>query len=162
MRSSRALRGVSLRGPPIAGQAAPSPRPSVPRAPYAPHVRPRTPAGVIPGRGPSPDPAARRCTLMVAFWRDLRCRAPCDGQLGAAMPMPRPPPAESHADNGGGCSGSGAAWLQMLAPLPGAAAWAAGPAPATVVPAAFAPVWEPLEPGGSAKAPSYDACFQGF
>lgn len=37
--------------------------------------------GVIPGRGPSPQPGQFRVTLMIAFWRDLQCR--CAARAGA-------------------------------------------------------------------------------
>ncbi|KAI8473979.1 MAG: hypothetical protein J3K34DRAFT_456998 [Monoraphidium minutum] len=135
--------------------------------------------GVVPGRGPSPDPSARRCTLMVAFWRDLRCREPCGGQLGAAMPMPTPTPGPSEPVGGAGADGAaaasaaaaavdrepgGATWLRMLRPLPGAEGWAAAAAEAqkAVPPTPVAPVWEPVDAAGAAKAPLYDECFQGF
>ncbi|GBF93433.1 hypothetical protein Rsub_06566 [Raphidocelis subcapitata] len=129
--------------------------------------------GVIPGRGPSPDPTARRCTLMVAFWRDLLCRTPPEGQLGAAMampPVPQQPRPGSGAIGGDGAGGAGpadgASWLSALAPLPdgwdGGGGAAAASAAKPVAPVAVPAVWEPVDEAGSRAAPSYDACFQGF
>jgi len=106
------------------------------------------------------------------------------------MPMPNVPPAAAAAA-GDGASAAGVdapassprAWLQMLAPLPaadlpgsgggsggsgGSGATAAKQqqqpaAPALVPPQHVSVVWEPVERGGKAqRAPSYDACFQGF
>ena len=104
-------------------------------------------SGVIPGRGPSPAPSSRRCTLMVAFWRDLQIRQPADGQLGASMPMP--------------CVSLAAQpWLQDLAPIQALSA-SDGPC-AAVPPAPVSVVWEPVLDKDTKQAPSYDACFQGF
>lgn len=97
---------------------------------------------------------------MVAFWRDLRMRPPCGEQLGASMPMPA-----------AAAAGGTAAWVHDLAPLGEAACGGGGggdgdgpqrPAPTLVAPVAVASVWEPVGGAGGAKAPSYDACFQGF
>ncbi|WIA10512.1 hypothetical protein OEZ85_010701 [Tetradesmus obliquus] len=44
--------------------------------------------GVIPGRGPAPAADGRRTTLMMAFWKELKCRTPPGTGVGACMHMP--------------------------------------------------------------------------
>ena len=119
--------------------------------------------GVIPGRGPSPSPSSRRCTLMVAFWRELQVREPHDEQLGASMPMPSVPAGSAAAAAELGAP----SWLEALAPLRstgGCSAEVDAPhaAPRIVSPAAVPAIWEPVATAMSQQAPSYDACFQGF
>ena len=120
-------------------------------------------AGVIPGRGPSPSPSSRRCTLMVAFWRELKVREPCDGQLGASMPMPSVPDGSSAAAAGLRAQ----SWLEDLAPPCSAGSCSAEiniqhGTPRIVPPTPANSIWEPVADTISQQAPSYDACYQGF
>lgn len=122
-------------------------------------TNPQTSTGVIPGRGPSPNPAARRCTLMVAFWRELRVRQELrDGQLCASMTMPSVPATSAISGD--------RTWLHDLAPLPreedAAATGGQAVAPRCVVPAPVSCVWEQVVEKGKQQAPRYDVCFQGF
>ncbi|KAF6257420.1 hypothetical protein COO60DRAFT_1227496 [Scenedesmus sp. NREL 46B-D3] len=106
--------------------------------------------GVIPGRGPSPAPDARRTTLMMAFWKELKCRTPPGTGVGACMHMP-----PASAD-----SSSSQEWPRALAARPGG--WGSClPVPVQgVVPVST--VWQPVSSKEAAGAASYDVCYQGF
>jgi hypothetical protein len=106
---------------------------------------------------------------MVAFWCNLLCRTPAEGQLVAAMAMPPVPqqatPERSSSGGGGGGGGGpaeGASWLSALAPLPDGWDGSGAESGKPVAPVAVPAVWEPVDDAGPRSAPSYDACFQGF
>jgi hypothetical protein len=44
--------------------------------------------GVIPGRGVTPDPTAKRLTFMVGFWRGIKAKYRGADQAGPAQPFP--------------------------------------------------------------------------
>lgn len=122
--------------------------------------------GVIPGRGPSPAPGARRTTLMVAFWEGLEAVA--GAQPGASRPFP----AE--------VAEGGATWAHQLAGGPPRPDWGTHAAAEALRRAPPAPLrslqrcWEDADSGscereqeGVALAqlkglPHYSSCYQGF
>lgn len=110
--------------------------------------------GVIPGRGPNPDPSKRRLTFMVGFWRKIEAVDRGEGRIGPGQPFPSP--------------GTALAWPKELAPtlhLPDNEDKAVA-----VQPLHLARIWEPIDSfkGGSSlllgsiKLPDYKTIFQGF
>lgn len=110
-------------------------------------------------------------TLMLAFWRDIRCQ-PCEqqGVYGAAMPMPLIAPLSGAA--AAPCD-TRPAWLDALAPVEPSlddGTQATSSAPCSSVykswraaqPTNVACVWQPVNGCGKEAVPTYDSCFQGF
>ena len=112
--------------------------------------------GVIPGRGVAPaGGAARRITLMIAFWPHIRQRS--DARPAAARPFPY------EAANGGG--GAGLKWptrMEWAAARDGEVAAAAAEDDAPRLLWRVEPVWQALGGEGAAAMPAYERCFQGF
>ena len=108
--------------------------------------------GVIPGKGVSPDPKARRLTFMVGFWMSISARNRGLDEPGAGQPFPTSDskytwPAEVALQQDGFLLN--AASVQKVEPIQ------------------LSDVWEPIEAAtGESLAkrptPCYGSCFQGF
>ncbi len=129
--------------------------------------------GVLPGRGPAAAPGARRVTLMVAFWRDLKLR-PGD-KPGAARPFPGIDIAMGHAHDE-------KPWPALFAPLDSIAGGDCeteqeGHGLASIKHAEVLPVhtiWQDVDEAANVAAgcscthgqvqglPPYELCYQGF
>lgn len=105
--------------------------------------------GVIPGRGPTPSDG-RRCTLMMAFWRDLKCRTQPGQGVGACMPMPDPAAVAEEQW----------VWQRELRPLEVVGSSAAATAVQELQ--HVSAVWQAVEGGRSTAGAAYQLCWQGF
>ena len=133
--------------------------------------------GVIPGRGLSPDPSARRLTFMVGFWDRISARPRGFDCPGPGQPVPS-------------LSNTKYAWVHDLVNLSvlehsavtseGHEQYTAGEIKSCIDPIYVSSIWEPITSAhdvdeasdtqslkksrvvSSSSTPSYDQCFQGF
>lgn len=110
--------------------------------------------GVIPGRGPNPDPSKRRLSFMVGFWRKIEAVYRGENNAGPGQPLPS--------------ATSSYTWTEELAPSLDLSDNGSSVVP--VEPQYLSCIWEPIDSfkGGSSlrlgsiKLPEYTSMFQGF
>ena len=114
--------------------------------------------GVVPGRGPNPDPSKRRLSFMVGFWSKIEAIDRGENNPGPGQPLPS--------------AASSYTWPKELAPSlnlnPSPSS--SDPEAESVTPQHLKRIWEPIDSfkGGSSlmfeaiKLPEYTSVFQGF
>jgi len=106
--------------------------------------------GVIPGRGPNPDPTKRRISFMIGFWTSITPHPRDDGKPGAAQPFPISKEKK---------------WVQSV--IKKNKKWESNLRSSSFAsPIALPRVWEnvehPQQPIPLTFIPPYQSCFQGF